>query len=255
MNKIFSLYSFIILGFVFFLFGFSEAGVSDIETAILENDYPKVQQLSQELIDSQPTQKELHKACYYLGLSQMQLGQYEKSRNTFQELLNKNSSDDWRDKAYLGMVDNYHMEEKFQDSLDTLDKLLKVSPKSEYLSLIYLKMARGNLKLAQWIKAKKYLTKIIEEFPHSIEYDLAQQLIQEKHYFAVQVGSFTIRERAENLINELKKKGEYAYIIELTDKDGKKYYRVRVGQFSQLGQAQDLKMRLSQLGYPSKIYP
>ena len=88
-----------------------------------------------------------------------------------------------------------------------------------------------------------------------LEYYLANQLLEEKQYFAVQVGSFQTHELAQKLVNELKEKGQYAYIVETKDKNAKRLFRVRVGQFARLNEAQHLKDQLSTLGYSTHIYP
>ena len=107
----------------------------------------------------------------------------------------------------------------------------------------------------RWEDAHKYLNKIITEFPKSPEAPVAKQLLEEKQYFAVQVGSFLERAKALSLIQDLKGNGQYAYVVETTAADGQTYYRVRVGQMSSLNDAEDLKRRLDKLGYPTLIYP
>ena len=63
------------------------------------------------------------------------------------------------------------------------------------------------------------------------------------------------RRLAEALVDELKQKEEYAYIIESVDSQNRKFYRVRVGQLAMLKDAQALKNRLAKSGYPAQIYP
>ena len=123
------------------------------------------------------------------------------------------------------------------------------------MSLIYLKTARIHLKLTQWKEAKEYLQKVINEFPQSLEAPIAQKLMEEKEFFTVQVGSFLDRDKAMQLMEQLKAKGQYAYIVETATSDNKKYYRVRVGQMTSLSNAQSLETKLSHLGYPTLIYP
>jgi cell division septation protein DedD len=123
------------------------------------------------------------------------------------------------------------------------------------LSLIYFKIAGADLKLMRWEDAGKYLNKIINEFPESPEAPVAKQLLEEKQYFAVQVGAFLDKSRALSLINDLKGSGQYVYVVETAAPGGQKYYRVRVGQMSSLESAEDLKKRLDKLGYPTLIYP
>ena len=147
------------------------------------------------------------------------------------------------------------MDGKYPGALKVAEELYAKSPHSEFLSLIYLKLARANLKLGRWQKAKEYLQKITNEFPQSLEAHTAKQLLEEKQYFAVQVGAFLDRGRAEKLVSELKEKGEYAYTVETIDREGKKFYRVRVGKLALLDDAQTLESKLAQLGYPTRIYP
>ncbi len=99
------------------------------------------------------------------------------------------------------------------------------------------------------------LKKITKRFPESLEAHVAKQFLNEKQYFAVQVGAFIERNRAEKLITELQEKGEYAYIVETIDQQKRKFYRVRVGQIALMDEAQKLKLKLSEAGYPSEIYP
>jgi len=137
----------------------------------------------------------------------------------------------------------------------TLQELLKEGDKPEAVSLVYFKLAKVNMKLAHWGQATDYLEKIVRSFPNSLEVPAAKQLLEEKRYFAVQVGAFMERRLAEALVDELKQKEEYAYIIESLDSQDRKFYRVRVGQLAMLKDAQALKNRLAKFGYPAQIYP
>ena len=257
MNKLF-------LNLILYFFGiffasccavFAASQLSEIETAIIEKDFQKAQTMLEELVTREPQGEDTNTAYYYLGLSQIGLEKYEEARETFNLLITREPDQSLLEKAYLWVIDSYLLTQGYLDALTVSEALLKLNPKSELLSLVYLKLARANLKLARWETAREYLNKIVKEFPRSLEYHLAKQLLEEKQYFAVQVGSFLSRERAENLANQLKEKGEYAYIVETADSQGRQFYRVRIGQFSQLKQAQGLQQKLSNLGYPTHIYP
>jgi tetratricopeptide (TPR) repeat protein len=211
--------------------------------------------LTERLISKQPPADEYQKALYYLGLSHLSLGNYSKAREAFQQLINQRPDEQLFDKAQIGIIDSFNLSGEFQRALDLANDLLKLRPRSEFTGLIYLKMARSNLKLARWDQAKRLLNKIMIQYPDSLEYHLARQLLAEQQFFSVQIGAFLDRKRAENLIKEVKGSGEYGYIVETTDKAGEKFYRVRVGRFSQLDEAQGLNWRLSHLGYPTLIYP
>lgn len=229
--------------------------LEDIETAVIEQDFQKAQKLADEFSAATTDKGALNEAFYLLGITHLGLKEYAQARDVFANLIKSVSADKIRDKSYLGLIDAYILLEEYKEALDVVQKFKKVSPRSEFNSLIYLKEARAHLKLAHWEQANKFLKKIVNEFPDSLEVHSAKQLLAEERYFAVQVGSFIDRGRAELLVNELKQKDEYAYIIETQDRQERVFYRVRVGQLSRLDEAQKLKNKLSKLGYPTQIYP
>ena len=245
----------ILLITVFSFCGFSNLSMRDVETAIIEQNYEQAKQIAEQLLTSAPNEDQSYELRYYLGLCDLRLERYDEARKVFDRLIKKKINGNLRDKAYLGLFDSYYMDGYYKKALQVINRLSKLSPKSEFLSLIYLKLARVNLKLARWYKAREYLEKIITEFPNSLEVHSAKQLLNEKQYFSVQVGAFMDHQRAEKLITELKEKGEYAYMVETYDPKDQKFYRVRVGQLVLLDSAQKLKLKLSKEGYPAQIYP
>jgi len=241
---------------IFFFHGNAAwAALADIETAILKEDYAQAQEFAQQELSHKPQKAVAQKVRYYLGLSQLKLGNYKEARASFQGAGKNGIDPQLRDKVSLGLLDTYYLEEKYKEAYGVAQEFLRQTPRPEAMSLVYLKLARVNLKLAQWEDARDCLEKIIRTFPNSLEVFTARQLLEEKQYFAVQVGSFSEREKAEALAAELKRKGEYAYIVETMDSRDRRFYRVRVGQLAILKEAQKLKIKLAQLGYPTQIYP
>jgi cell division septation protein DedD len=92
-----------------------------------------------------------------------------------------------------------------------------------------------------------------KEFPDSIEARQAKILGQEL-YFTVQVGSFINRKNAEALAGELKGRNFAAFISSLS-KEGRNYYRVRVGKYKHRTTAEIMQDRLRSYGYPATVYP
>jgi hypothetical protein len=66
--------------------------------------------------------------------------------------------------------------------------------------------------------------------------------------YTVQVGSFVVRENAEHAAAEIIGKGFRGFISEAASQ-GKPLFRVRVGPFADLAEAQEAKRRLGDLGY------
>jgi len=229
--------------------------INDIETAIIEKDFKTAKNLAEDFVANNPTSSDSAKAKYYLGISELGLVQYDAARTAFNQVLELNPSDSLYDKAWLGIIDSLGMEEKFEEDLAQAEKFLKERPHSEFLSVIYLKIGRANLKLSRWGNAEEYLKKLIHDFPKTFEAHTARQLLAEKRYFSIQVGSFLDQTRAIALVDELKSKGEYSYLVETQDHDGRAFYRVRVGQLKTIDEAHDMRKRLSEQGYPAHIYP
>ncbi len=231
------------------------ADLKDIETSLISRDYTGAQKFAQDALASEPGGAVAQKARYYLGLSQLRQAQYKEALESFNKIKNENLSSSLRERVYLGIFDAYYLLEEYPQADAMLQGLLKGGDKPEAVSLIYFKLAKVNMKLARWGQATDYLGKIVRSFPNSLEVPAAKQLLEEKHYFAVQVGAFMERRLAEALVDELKQKGEYSYIIESLDSQNRKFYRVRVGQLARIKDAQALKNRLAKFGYPAQIYP
>lgn len=233
----------------------SFAQLEEIESAVIQENYKLVQELAQKFLATNSTSSDAHEVKYYYALSYLRLDDYAKARNILEQLLKENLDYGVRDKCYLSLYDTHYMEGDYLQALQVIEKIKKISPRSEFISLVYLRLARVNLKLARWSAAREYLKKIVDGFPNSLEYHIAKQLLQEKQYFAVQVGAFVDRDKAEEVLNELKQKGEYAYVVETLDHRNRQFYRVRVGQLTLLDDAENLKDKLSKEGYPTRIYP
>ena len=229
--------------------------IADVHSAFMQKDYAKTSELAQTLAEQARDSQEKAEALYYAGLSDLWLSKYLSARRMIQQSLDAKPSKNLQDMASLALVDTYYMEGDYKKSLRLAEDFLDGHPKSDFLSLAYLKIARSHLKLANWKKGREYLQEIVKKFPNSPERFYVEQLLDENQFFAVQVGSFQDRVTAEGTVNELQKKGEYAYIVETTSQDGKKFFRVRVGKFQQFEEAQQLEAKLSKLGYPTKIYP
>lgn len=233
-----------------------EIKFSELQLSVMRENFLETKRLAKEFLKQDNNPKEQQEANYYLGLSELRLGYYDKSKQLFEDLVDdKKISDELYDKSMLGLFDSLYLSEKYDEALKVIKELYKKRHMSEFLSLIYLKMARVHLKLSHWEEARKHLNTIVNNFSNSVEYFSAKQLLEEKQYFTVQVGSFLDVERAKVLAQKLKNQGEYAYIVETKSRDDKTFYRVRVGQLSTLTEAQTLQDKLADLGYPTLIYP
>lgn len=232
----------------------AKASLEDIKTAVLQEDFLTVRTLCEEAL-ARNTGSQEEGLLYYLALSELYLGETEKARGNFQKIVDGTKDMDLYDQASAGVISSYDIAGDYREALKRSHQLLSQRPDSNYLSLIYLKIARANLKLRNWEPARRYLKKIMADFPDSLEAYTAKQLLDEKQFFTVQVGAFLDQERAQKLMEDLKSSGHYGYMVQTEDKKGNKFYRVRVGELASLDAAKKLKEKLSSLGYPTLIYP
>jgi tetratricopeptide (TPR) repeat protein len=249
---------YLLLIIIFFWVGTSFAAsnsIVELQTAIMQEDFKKGEDLAKGLLGQNLSKAEKAQVQYYLGLSQLRQGDYAPAYDTFKKLLAERPATDIYDKAYVGLVDSLYMQGSYEQALKEATGLMARRPDSELMPLISLKAARANLKLARWKKARELLQKVSADYPESFESNVAKQLLEEKQYFAVQVGAFADKNRAEKTAQELLAKSEYAYIVETRSNDGKTLYRVRVGQLTTLKDARVLETKLSGQGYPTLIYP
>ena len=130
-----------------------------------------------------------------------------------------------------------------------------------------------NIKQGNRDKAQEYLNRLHTQCPLSMEASSIKNLPQEAQpkpvvkeeisedkepgaeTFAVQVGAFADRTKAENLRKELVNKGEDAYVVLLEPPNGQSLYRVRIGRFSSQSEAERLAQKLTSKGYPTKVVP
>jgi rare lipoprotein A len=68
--------------------------------------------------------------------------------------------------------------------------------------------------------------------------------------FTIQVGAFTKRENALRLRASLSRKYSKA-TVQVFDQDSQRFYRVRVGQYSRLNEAEVAEERLQKDGFPN----
>lgn len=98
------------------------------------------------------------------------------------------------------------------------------------------------------LAAKTDVALLIAEGIHGEELDKAGQ--EGKKLYRVQTGAFSVKENAEKLKGELKKKGFDAIVAASLKKD---VYRVQVGAYSVKSNAQEMKRKLDEEGYDAIV--
>jgi len=221
----------------------------------LRADYKASITECERLLSLNPDKEPPAEVYYLLGLNYLKSGNYLKSRDIFQVIINEMPKSSLRQDGYLGIADSYYLGGDFTKAKGYYESFISEFPRSELISLAYLRLGQISLKQGRWKEAADLLLKVKRDYPLSFEADMAKSLLSGDNFFTVQVASFSNEETAKNLSIKLITKGYQEVFISSIEKEGKTFYRVRMGKFNTQKEALALKDRLTKEGYKPIIYP
>jgi len=143
-----------------------------------------------------------------------------------------------------------------------VEKTKTLLPRARYDrdGLLYLQ-GLSAIKLRQVDLARSALEELVTQHPQSPFYSQAKLAVSQAQappdepvLFSIQVGAFQTRANAVKLQQELMRRGYDAGVSE-AQMHGKRFYRVRVGQYAERSQAQEKARDLTREGFPTKIVP
>lgn len=198
---------------------------------------------------------------WILGESYLATEQTEEAKAEFQILIEKYPYT-WASWGYLGSGDVYFASGEYENAITFYQKVLENHPGSDAVGLAFAQISSAYAELGDESKAGLYINMYKEKFPLGLQNTAIFEAVTPvkktsatiksgdaekflKVTYTIQLGVFSHREYAENLISQVKDLG---YKPILTDKviNDKKYYVVQTGSFSSLEAAQDLKEGLEQ---------
>jgi tetratricopeptide (TPR) repeat protein len=226
-----SLRYFITLAFLFISLGFTHSisamNSDKIKVYFLAQNYAAAIKEGEGLVVRDEITLELY---YYLGLSYLKIGNYQRASDCFRSVINNQSDNKLKEAAMLGLADSYFLNGDYVNAEGVYNDLLK-NPKT---------------------KLKEQVLQRLNDMPTKSG-DSLQPNLADLNY-SVQVGSFSSMNNALNLTNKLKNRGYSAYIV-ISQKLSGKAYQVRVGKLRLRSQAEELSKKLSRDGYPVKVCP
>ena len=224
----------------YFLSGDYKTAIEEGEKALAGLDKPNVN---------------LDELYYILGLSYMKEGNYLRASDIFEIILKEIKNSALRNDAQLALGDTYFMQADYAHAQICYEELLKESQDTKFAPLIYYRLSKISFKNGDSERARGYLDRLKRDYPSGAETALNKDIYAATDiYYTVQVGSFSGMTNARNLTKRLIDKGYPAYLEESDSRD-KVSYRVRVGRARLRQEALDLEKKLSQDGYPTRIYP
>ncbi|MFH1396954.1 MAG: SPOR domain-containing protein [Candidatus Omnitrophota bacterium] len=272
--KAFSL-KFLVLSFsfAFFAFSFEFSGLvryayaldlDKVKINLLSSNYAgAIKEGERVLAASSASSENLDELYYFLGLSYLKSGNYLRASDIFEIILKEFKNSRFENEALLGLGDALFLKGDYAGAEGKYRELLNAKDNKDLQSVLYYRLSQAGFKQGKTEQAAEYLNKLKNDFPQSLEARLNRELFPPPvapaqpgsvFYYTVQVGSFSNKANAGNLVKKLQGYGYPAFVEEVVSKD-KKNYRVRIGKFRTRAEAQDMEKKLSKQGYPTKIFP
>ncbi|MCM8795233.1 MAG: tetratricopeptide repeat protein [Candidatus Omnitrophica bacterium] len=189
-----------------------------LKVDFLNGDYQSAISTGEKILsNANSTSEGLDELYYLLGLSYLKEGNFLRAEDIFEIILKEFKTTKFKDEAMLGLGDVYFLKGNLDKAQATYKELISKNPDSALKPQVYYRLSQIAFKKADLLTGKEYLDKLKKEFPQNIE---------------LQINSD---------------------ISSLTDYPVDLYYTVQVGSFSRSLNAQNLKQKLINLGYPAYI--
>lgn len=230
-----------------------------IKIYFLKGDYREAIAEGEKLLAKSPHSKVEDELYYILGLSYLKEGNLLRASDIFEIVMKEFKDSKFEEEAILGLGDTYLLKGDLEKAQWYYEELVRNRPHSKLLAQAYSRLSQIGFKKGDRGQGKEYMDKLRHDFPLNPESKMDADLpvFQDgllEVYYTVQVGSFSNSRNAKNLSQILLNKGYAAYIEEINS-SGKTTYKVRVGKLRLRKEAVDLEKRLTQEGYPTKIFP
>ncbi len=222
------------------------ANMDDAWSCFLKGDYERAITNAENI--------ETDQAHYLMALSYLKLEVIPQARKHFTFILDMYPQAKMLEEVSLGLADAYFLEGDFENALIKYNDFLNKFPSSPLLSIAYLRLGQTQRKLGLWQEAKATLSKVIENFPDSLEKSPAQKELANEFYYYIQVASFSRKLNASRTSESLAKKGYKVYIKTATNGKGT-FYRVCFGEYDNKQDAIVALDKIKKDGYEAKILP
>jgi len=183
-----------------------------------------------------PQGEEAETAFLSIGSCDYEEKRFNKAIDSFEEFISLYPRSRLIPQARFNLASAYLNRGKIDQAEKELESLLKDYPRWENKAGIYQSLSEVYLEKGERDKSKKILDRLKEEFPQSLDLEKkkGKDIFSPENYqgktYAVQVGAFSTKKRAERLVARLRRKGYQVYLVS-AEKDGVTFYRVRIGDF------------------------
>ncbi len=238
------------------------ADVIVMRTDLLEGDYTGVIREGEGILSQSRRPSQLDEVYYLLGTGYLKTGNYQKAADSFQAVVTGYKRGAFAERSFLGLVDAYFLQNNYESAEKYCNEFLKQYSRSKFIPAAQYRLSRIKFRRGNSRESADILTQVRREHPLTVELKSQTEecLLADAPkpgvgtQYSVQVGAFSERDRAANLVKELKAKGYPAY-SEAAVIRGSTSYRVRVGKSASSAEIIALERKLSAAGYPTKVCP
>lgn len=194
-------------------------------------DYAGAATLLERHIKANPSSEYRTDAWLLLGDCQLRLKKYPAAQQAYQ-----NAQRDARTRAIsarardgLGAVMMHY--ERYGDAAKAYESALEVSAADINAPTAMMHLGRAYIRSGRWILGRDRLRKLVREYPGSPEAPLARDItVRPSNTFSVQVGAFSTREQAGEMLEKLRNKNIVGARVVWQPQTAAPY-AVRVGNF------------------------
>lgn len=230
--------------------GFAET--KSIEQALISKNYNQAIRLAEKYLNSNTSDKS--KILFLLAEAYIGNANLVKAREALRSLYKQFPDSMYAKKAILRIADSYYLEYNYAQARKIYKRFLEKYNEDEFLPYAYLKLIYCEEKLGHW-DAKRYYMKVLKDnYSKSIEATKLDELERRGFHFVIQVGAFVDKKNALKLVRALQKDGESPDLV-VEKQNGKRFYKVRIGEFEGRNNAESKLEDLLAKGYPARIFP
>ncbi len=194
-------------------------------------------------------------AEYWLGMSLMKQEKYAQALELFSEINKRHASSRLWNLIQKAKADTYFCMKNYSEAVSRYERLERKTADNVNRAEIVYKKGICQIRTRDFYLGKRTLARVLSDYPKTFFAKRAAETLEEcEGYFFVQVGAFTKRDSAEEVMRKASDKGYTAYVRVMSVGDCK-MYSVRVGRLNDYNAALSFAARLRKAGFNTVVKP
>jgi tetratricopeptide (TPR) repeat protein len=230
----------------------AEGSVRRLQEQLLVGDYAHALRLADRLIEE--ASKPDPELLYWRGMALLKLVRPGEAAAEFEKALDTGPSRKLRARITLALSDAELAAGRFSEARRAYRRYMDNYPHGEQIAAANLGMGRAHLKEGNWSDAEAALKETGRRFPGTFEAAAADELLKAGLFFTVQVGTFSQKENAEEVIHQLQSSGYAAYLMPHQRSD-RVLWRVQVGKVHTRAEVLQVEGKLRAEGLETIVHP